>query len=496
MKKTDWFILATTAAYSYLFYQQAPGINYFLFSILLIILCLAPNTSLLRRPAWVAAAAGTLLSGFAVFFLGTGLTIYANIASLLLLAAFSLKPESSLFIALLNSYYTLMMTVPTMILNATKVNNETTKTGTSKAKRFVLILLPVAVAIIFLFLYRASNPLFERVTDEINLDFISVEWMLFTLFGFLLMVAFFRQQAIEKYTGIDKNSPDQLSLITEEEHLKGKIAAMISLPNELFTGIILLALLNVLLIFVNGTDIYFIYIIGKLPEGLSLSQYLHDGTDSLIVSIVLAISIMLFYFRGRLNFVENNRTLRLLAYGWILQNIFMVATTAHRNYDYIANFGLTHKRIGVYIFLSLCIIGLITTFLKVYRIRSNWFIFRKNTWVWYTTLVIAAPVNWDAIIANYNLTLAQNKNAHVDSEYLAELSYTALPVLFNFYSAEKHTSVYSGIFDPILLKKMNSGYSELYGQVTKGSWQSTCITRALAKEHIVSLYISPMPVSH
>ena len=326
----------------------------------------------------------------------------------------------------------------------------------------------MVVALIFFLLYRASNPLFEKVTDEINLDFISWGWIIFTLIGFLLMCGFFYHNVIKRFTEADEKSPDQLALITEEEHQQTYIAKQITLPNELFTGKVLLILLNLVLLSANSVDIYYLYILHKLPAGLTQAQFLHDGTNSLIFSIALAIAILLFYFRGRLNFVENNGLLRLAAYAWIAQNIFLVATTAQRNYFYISQYGLTHKRIGVYIFLGLCIIGLVTTFIKVFLVKSNWFMFRKNTWVWYVTLVLSSLINWDAIIAGYNIRLGAERNTEIDFPFMLQLSYTSYPALFDYYTHSRHTDSDS------TWVALNDNYAVLKQDYSKAGWQSTC----------------------
>ena len=62
---------------------------------------------------------------------------------------------------------------------------------------------------------------------------------------------------------------------------------------------------------------------------------------------------MLYYFRGRLNYHSKNKTLKLLAYVWIAQNIFMILSTAYRNNMYIEESGISYKKIGLYVYLML-----------------------------------------------------------------------------------------------------------------------------------------------
>jgi hypothetical protein len=152
----------------------------------------------------------------------------------------------------------------------------------------------------------------------------------------------------------------------------------------------------------------------------------HQGTGTVIVSIVIAISIILFYFRGTLNFSEQSKTIKVLAYLWIAQNVFMLISTGFRNDLYIAEYGLTYKRIGVYIYLLLASIGLVTTFIKILKLKSNHFLFRSNGWLFYGVLIIACFVNWDVMITWYNIQLPKQ----IEKTYLVKLSDKTLPQLF------------------------------------------------------------------
>ncbi|MES2619737.1 MAG: DUF4173 domain-containing protein [Bacteroidota bacterium] len=480
MKTNDYLIAIATLIYSYLFYEQSGGINFFIFSVLLTAFCVFKDRGLLKQRAWIAAAAGNILTGFAVFYYGTGFTIAANIISLLLLAAVSFNPAASLFVSAVNSLYSYLMTIPAMIVQVlVKGKEEDTGKGIN-LKKILLLILPLLVCFIFFLLYREANPLFEEVTDKINLDFISADFILFTFFGLILLYGFFYQRAAKGLSEADSQNSNQLEFISEEKHQQSFFASMVSIGSEIFTGMALLILLNVLLLSVNGIDLYYLCFKQQLPGHLTLSQYLHDGTNALIVSIVFAIGILLVFFRGRLNFIAESRPLRWLAYVWVVQNIFMILSTANRNWFYISNFGLTHKRLGVYVFLLLCITGLVTSLLKVAQVKSNWFLFRKNSWACYAALIFVSLVNWDATIAAYNLDLAYTKNVKPDTYYLCQLSYTALPVLQHYYEMEQSGNTDTTFFDANLIAVMAFNSRELLHEADYTGWQSGCIIKKQA----------------
>ena len=78
----------------------------------------------------------------------------------------------------------------------------------------------------------------------------------------------------------------------------------------------------------------------------------------LIISIVMGAALVLYFFRGDLNFIRGNTPLKWLCLAWLAQNAMLAASVAVRNYWYIHHFGLAYKRIGVILFLLAALVGL------------------------------------------------------------------------------------------------------------------------------------------
>jgi hypothetical protein len=97
MKKNDWLLLVSVLLYSYLFYEQSAGINFFLFNIALVIGLLIKNPASLKDKSWLAVAAGALISSGCIMYYSSPLAIVANIFSLGLLSVFSFSPKTSIF---------------------------------------------------------------------------------------------------------------------------------------------------------------------------------------------------------------------------------------------------------------------------------------------------------------------------------------------------------------------------------------------------------------
>lgn len=437
MKRSDWILVFGIALYSFLFYNETAGVNFFLFSLCMVSLLPLKDQTITKQPRWWIAAAGAVFTGFMVMWFGNTLSFIANILSLSLLSSLSISPKSSVFIGVLHSIYSYLSSFVYMIIDAVEriekkklaSQNEEAEAGSAnKRGRLFLILVPIVLVLLFFFLYRSANPVFAEVTKDINLDFITLRWVGFTFTGLLLMYGFFYYRKIDPISNYDVNAEN---VVTPKPPL-GFFDKALSLINENLSGIVLLAMLNLLLLFVNVVDVQYLYLAKELPEGMNFSDMVHQSVGVLIVSIIFAISILLFYFRGRINFYEKNKPLKILAYIWMAQNVMLIASTAFRNQLYIEEFSLTYKRIGVYVWLILTLIGLIFTLYKVARRRSNWFLVRSTGWGFYAVLLLSVAVNWNVLIAEYNIDRSVERHQTLDFNYLKSLGDSNLPLLVQY----------------------------------------------------------------
>jgi Leucine-rich repeat (LRR) protein len=399
------------------------------------------DKSLLKENFWYITASGAIISGLCVMLYGTTLAFVANIVSLSLMSAFSLSRKSSVILAALYSIYNYLSVIAYMIIDAIMRRKRSDKPVDAKFwTKFSIGFGIFAIILVFFILYKNSNPLFQDLTKKINFDFISWEWVRFTLLGFVIVYAFLYARNFpglyKKDSGLSGNI-DREIVLSKDNRFFGK---KINVNLEVTSGIILLLLLNILLFIVNALDVAYLWITQKLPEGMSYSDYVHQGTGTLIISIILAILIILFYFRGHINFAEKNKSIKTLAYLWMVQNIIVIVSTAYRNILYINEYSLTYKRIGVYIWLVLTLVGIITTIVKIWKHKSNWYLFRQNGWAVYFVLILFACFNWDMVITNYNVKNSKN----LDKYYLLNLGSPAnIPILLGLPEDEKDYTVSS-----------------------------------------------------
>ena len=495
MKKNDWILLTSVALYSILFYKQSAGINFLIFNVAAIIMLAIKDQSLLKNKLWLLAAVGSLASSLTVAYYGNTLSFLANILSLSILSALSVSKNASIIFALFYSLFSYCSSIGFMIADIFLRNANSPKR--KKAGFWVKLLagtLIFLVVLAFFLLYQASNPLFKDFTKNINLDFITFSWVMFTFSGLLVMYGFFYHRNIPPMHKFDVESSDDLTQEFVENRKVGFLSRIVSKENQNLSGKILLTLLNILLLLVNFVDVFYLFIVGKLPEGMNYSEFVHKGTGGLIISIIIAIGIILFYFRSEMNFFEKSKALKYLAYFWILQNAILILSTAYKNQLYIEEYSLTFKRIGVYVYLVLTFIGLATSFIKILMTKSNWFLIRRSTWAFYFVLVFASFFDWTGIVTNYNIKNSKN----IDKEYLLDLGSTNIPDLlqlpkdtiiktdivnsfpdFEYFSSNRYGRNFT---NNLHLKMFN-----FLKETENLEWQSYCYSRQKTSERIYEI---------
>ncbi len=494
MKKNDWILLISVITYSFLFYEQCAGINFLIFNILLVAAFAFKNSERIKNAEWITAAAGSIITSACIMYYSSPLAIVGNLISLSLLSVLSFAPSTSVFTSVIMATASIGMTPVSLFFDWVQRSQKSQQKSSRTFAGIIVSIVVLLVVLLFFFMYRSSSPLFKDFTKNINLDFISWSWVFFTLGGFLLLYPIFYYHRLAAVSRFDSAIPGNLSEDVEPE--KKFLNRILKLNIEFVSGIVLFGILNLMLLILNVLDLNYLWFDGKLPQGIQHRQFVHDGIGVLISSLICAILIILFYFRGRLNYYSKNKFIKALAYFWILQNIFMIFSNAYRNDMYIEEAGISYKKIGVYVYLGLTLIGLITTFIKVSKLKSNMFLFRVNPWCYYLILVIGALFNWDVIITDFNINKALKENKKLEKYYLVDLSFKNLPQLlvlhdsiksYDDYEARDYYYSLKGTF----FSSFNTGLDgKLYlflKEMQNPDWQSYCCEKTRVKNELIAL---------
>jgi hypothetical protein len=426
-------VIVSALLITFLFHRKALGLNLILIEVLLFGYLFFTKQLTLKSTNAITCTVGVLatllftiithsvfvyLMHFTALFIFTGVLIYPDIKSLLNACRLSL---SNLF----SAQYLFLKD-----LFSTRLKGQRLGSFIWKSRIFII---PVLIILLFVFIYRRSNPVFDELLSNIGLFIKEHLGNLFKYFDYLTIITFligltisnlfFFKIIYPKIVDSDRSSGDGLQRVRAG---KGRIFKLNSLKNEYKAGIFLLLILNGLILVVNFIDIYWVWFNFKW-EGQYLKQFVHEGTYLLILSILISIALVLFFFRGNLNFYQKNKFLKYLSFIWLGQNAILTISVAIRNFYYIQYFALAYKRIGVLVFLLLTVFGLISVFIKVKSCRSAFYLFRTNAYAVFVTLVISSLINWDSYIARYNFSNARQSFLHLD--YLATLSDKSLPYL-------------------------------------------------------------------
>ncbi len=423
-------IMALTAIFTFLFYQVQIGLNLLIYNLLLVFGLAFVGKLTLKGSANLVIIFGTLLSAIFIVINGSNFTIFINIISLFLLAGITLFPESrsliyTSLISFVNFFYSQFA-----FLSMVSELSKKSKYANAIVKLIRILIVPIIVLTIFILIYRAANPIFEgmlkSIFDAIEqffdwiFDNFEIALIGTIILGFLISNYFIIGKANSELVKLESSSSNVLasSTLSEKSTLTVKV--------EYKSAIILFVMLNILVLIINAIDIWWVWF-NFSWQGEYLKQFVHEGTYLLILSILISLALSIYYFRGKVNFLENNLILRRLAYIWLFQNVILTISVGMRNFWYIQYFSLAYLRIGVIFFLLLTIFSIYTVYLKIRDKKSTYYLFNKNTLATYIILVVMSLFNWDVIIAKYNFSHADTAFVHFD--FMSNLSNNALPYL-------------------------------------------------------------------
>jgi hypothetical protein len=432
-------------AFHLCFWQENLGVNTIFFSLLSVAMLYVNFPSSRREtPFWISSA-GTMILALMVAFHHSDFSIFAWCVSWTILVGIgTFSGVHEVFVAFFQGLSNLF-SVPTawsskfdLALPRRTATDEDFVPENKSGLRASLFVLPTAIVIGFICLYSMANEHFAAAIGQLlkrfflSFDWIwdlfSFRWLVFLLFGIFFIGALVWRNSDAIFSNWQTKS--NYFIPTPE-----KMPNFNQLNDQYWTAFLTLAMLNALILVFNVQEFFNITQQSDAASASAFRHSVHFGTYILIFSIIVAMGLLFHFFKNELNFTEKSPTLRLLAYAWIAQNGVMVLTVAMRNYQYINNYGLAYKRVGVIFFLLLTLFGLVTMVLKIKDFRTFRNIFMLNGWSFYFTLVLIACVNWDVFITRFNLSHmaaerldlrflleeVSDKNLHVLLEYRNQL---------------------------------------------------------------------------
>lgn len=446
--------------FNWFFWQEELGLNLLLFNLFILGSSFIIHPKSLGFKTIIYSSCTCLITALMVFFYGSTIAKTTNFMALLLFIGYVHQPQlKAIFFAGCNAIINFFHFPLKLVFQPISDKKENQTDLFSYLKRVKLIVLPFFFLFIFYWIFNLANPKFKVLTTNFWLKFSELfDWLfsdisglriLFFLIGSIIVSAFiyhdnillFIKKEIDLKDVIARKRKKVIKLGIHPINAPNYNPLSIGLKNEFRSGILLIGSVNLLLLLVNGLDISWLWFNFEYSSVSNLSQFVHEGTSLLILSILLSMGIILYFFRKNINFLPQNKLIKQLSIVWIIQNVILVVSVGLRNFYYIHQYGLAYKRIGVIVFLLLTIVGLVTLILKITKLKSSFYLVKVNSIAVFTSFVLLSLFNWDVIITKHNLT--QLTSHKVDISFLLSLSDNVLPLI----DQNKHILDVKGIND-------------------------------------------------
>lgn len=430
------FFACFVLLFNLFFWEEKVALNLVFFGVLAGTAILFLQKGAISRNTVRVTAGGTLLAGLFVLLYATDIARTAFFLSFATFIGFVYSPKMRsvpfAFLGGIGNFFAGWFGLVSTLDDAVK--NRKRRKRLRLGRTIALVTIPILLIVLFAGLFAGANPRFGKLFQVITVDFFSwflqifdhIEPVRILFFGFSILVCvgiLFRYR-FKRMENFDAHAKQNLHRRRKKRNFPFRMNA---LRQEYKIALLTVISINALTLVNNIIDINWIWFNFELEPDFSLKQFVHEGTYLLIVSILLAMGVMFYFFRGNLNFLHKNKTLRIAAYVWIVQNCIMVVSVAMRNYHYIDFHGLAYKRIGVIFFLALTAFGLVTLFLKIRQRKTFYHVVRVNAWATYAVMLFLAMVNWDGFMTSYNFK--HHGRTNLDVEFALDMSDKVLPFL-------------------------------------------------------------------
>ncbi len=226
----------------------------------------------------------------------------------------------------------------------------------------ISLLAGVVLFILFLTIFAEGNPVVQQcwtwIVTQWNelVEFLNISWdfwvhVLCWGLGIILFSLYtLRRSHLQKAPAVTLPSPGGKPMLP-------------MLPVFSLLGI------NAAFLIATATDIAFLWF-NNIPVGISQTQYLHNGADSITWASALAAGILIILFRQN-GQARRSATAKVAGYLLVLQTFLLAASVYLRLYHQIADYGFTIRRVLAAEFMLLGLAGLVV--LVIYMIDGGRF---------------------------------------------------------------------------------------------------------------------------
>ncbi len=457
--KKHYLIGISIVSFILLFVNEDIGLNLVIFGVVLTGLILYSFKKQLKGILERVVVVTTLLSCVAFAWYGDFASFVALLLSILVLQFRMQTPQLNTILAfpiiVVNSLTTSIRFFQfSKWLPATRINTNSLKI------LLAYIIIPLSFLSVFFLVYSFGSDHFSSLFTNYTLDFNPYQLVFVVVFGTYFSFSFWNYWVPEVCFEINPKLNDELH---QERVVKSQSTfSILDVDFKRKSGEITFFLLNLMLVVFIVTYNYEQFFQSIATSKLSAAT--HERVNAVVLSVFLSVVVVLAYFKGQLNFDEKATKIKNLAQVWVVLNGVLLLSAVIVNSQYIASFGLTYKRLGVYVFLFLATMSLFFTFIKITKIKSNAYIFNQMIWYCYGVLLLCSFVNWGNLITQYNISVGKG----IEPVFLSDL---------NFNDALRRQF--------FLENKLNGGYvEELREEEIKAKQSSSFLSQTLYYESL------------
>ncbi|NJM28967.1 MAG: DUF4173 domain-containing protein [Rhizobiales bacterium] len=327
-----------------------------------------------------------------------------------------------------------LLASPLQIISEMAVLGKRKRRRSAKARHFTLtaLLLPIAAATVFGLLLMVANPIIQEFVHDLGWPQLVSEDAHLKLLSFGLSLLVFWPVLRMKPLKVKGALEDVATPAWHQTYFQP------------FSVAVTLLLLNAMFLAENLLDIKYVWLDGALPLGVAHAEYVHRGSYTLIVTALLAATLMIVALRPGSR-TEATAAVRWLVHGWVAQNILLVASSVKRTLAYVNDYGLTEWRLAGLIWMGLVVFGLVSIAIRILRRRGNGWLLETNLTASFMLLLACGFFSFKAFIAEWNVDRAlagmriepAALYADLDMDYMHELGVDALPELIRLNTTLK-----------------------------------------------------------
>lgn len=441
IKSAKWiklkFAVVCLFAFDYLFLNgdigiHGPGLNYLIFSILLVITSFIIHKKTINDKVYIWSAIALILSATNIVYSRTIWAFTMYFISLLSLIGSMYNNRAHNVIITLMQAFVLQLAHPFNTMFKLLSINPAPFAKSSLSKVGPYFLVPLLLVALFTGLYSLTNQVLANFLQSFTTggDFFS---SFFTLPRILTWAFFFFIFGIFFVSALDNTiltfgDRYTKNLVREEMKKLTKSFPILGLTQELKIGVISLASLNILLALVLSLDLIKFLSSSFDFSASELSKMVHSGTYIVTYTIAASSALVMIFFRKNLNFHPKNGLLIKLSKVWLGLNTLYVTTVGVKNAMYIFDYGLTPKRMSVVIFLGSCLTLLFYSYQKITKKWSISYFLNRFAASACMIILMYSFIDHKAAVVKF-ASFVQTEN--IDGNYLSTLCSDRQVLLYN-----------------------------------------------------------------